>query len=205
MKGVDEIMTQADVVIVGAGAVGSAIARELSRYKLDVILIDRNEDVGGYASKCNSATLCSGHDAQPGSLEARLTSASNRAYDQICKELDVEMQRIGMIYVAHDEDELRKLRGIKKKAILNGEYNVQMLSKEKVHEMEPSIADDIVGGLLIPNEAIIDVMELLLAFVENAMDNGVKLMLGTTVTSINTDPNTHALFLWYAWRRTILI
>lgn len=184
-------MTQADVVIVGAGAVGSAIARELSRYKLDVVLIDRNEDVGGYASKCNSATLCSGHDAQPGSLEARLTSASNRAYDQICKELDVEMERIGMIYVAHDEEELKKLRAIKKKAVLNGEYNVEMLSKEKVHKMEPSIAEDIVGGLLIPNEAIIDVMELLLAFVENAMDNGVKLMLSTTVTGINTDPNTH--------------
>ena len=67
-----------DVVIIGAGVVGSAIARELSRYELDVTLIDRNEDVGGYASKCNSATLCSGHDAEPGSLEAKLTNASNR-------------------------------------------------------------------------------------------------------------------------------
>ena len=113
-----------DVVIIGAGVVGSAIARELSRYELDVTLIDRNEDVGGYASKCNSATLCSGHDAEPGSLEAKLTSASNRAYDQICKELDVEMKRIGMIYVAQDQEELVRLRAIKKKAILNGEYNL---------------------------------------------------------------------------------
>ena len=169
---------QADVVIIGAGATGSAIARELSRYELNVILVERNEDVGGYASKCNSATLCSGHDAEPGSLEAKLTSASNRAYDQVCKDLDVEMKRLGMIYVAHDEKELEQLRSIRKKAILNGEYNVEMLSGEKVHQMEPSLNPDIVGGLLVPNEAIVDVMELLFAFVENAMDNGVKVMLG---------------------------
>lgn len=184
-------MKQTDVVIIGAGATGSAIARELSRYQLDVTLIDRNEDVGGYASKCNSATLCSGHDATPGSLESRLTSASNRAYDQICRDLDVEMKRIGMIYVAHNEDEMTRLHQIKKRAILNGEYNVQMLSKKRVHEMEPSINSDIVGGLLVPNEAIVDVMELMLAFVENAMDNGVHLMLGTTVTKINADDHTH--------------
>lgn len=184
---------QADVVIIGAGATGSAIARELSRYELNVILVERNEDVGGYASKCNSATLCSGHDAKPGSLEAKLTSASNRVYDQICKDLDVEMKRLGMIYVAHDEKDLEQLKAIRKKAILNGEYNVKMLSGEKVHEMEPSLNPDIVGGLLVPNEAIVDVMELLFAFVENAMDNGVKVMLGTTVSRINVDPETHAV------------
>ena len=180
-----------DVIIVGAGAIGSAIARELSRYELDVLLIDRNEDIGGYASKCNSATLCSGHDAEPGSLEARLTSASNRAYDQICADLDVEMDRMGMIDVAHSEEEMKKLREIRKKAIRNGEYNVEMLDAERVHEMEPMLNPDIVGGLLVPNEAIVDVMELLLAFVENAMDNGVEVRLGTAVTRINTDPVDH--------------
>jgi len=182
---------EADIVIVGAGAIGSAIARELSRYDLDVILVERNEDIGGYASKCNSATLCSGHDAPLNSLETRLTSASNRAYEEICKKLDVSYKRTGMIYVAHNEEELVRLRAIKKKAILNGEYNAETLSKEKVHELEPSINPDIVGGLLIPNEAIVDVMELLLAFVENAMDNGVTLMLETKVTGINTDPVDH--------------
>ena len=182
-----------DVVIIGAGVVGSAIARELSRYELDVTLIDRNEDVGGYASKCNSATLCSGHDAEPGSLEAKLTSASNREYDQIFKELDVEMKRIGMIYVAQDQEELFRLRAIKKKAILNGEYNDKMLSSKEVHELEPALNPDIVGGLLVPNEAIIDVMELLLAYVENAMDNGVHLMLSTQASRIHVDPEKHCV------------
>lgn len=185
------MITKTDVAIIGGGVIGSAIARELSRYDLDVTLIERNEDVGGYASKCNSATLCSGHDAEPGSLEAKLTTASNRAYDEICKDLDVEMKRIGMIYVAQDEEELARLHDIKKKAILNGEYNAQMLSREKVHEMEPSINPDVVGGLFIPNEAIIDVMELCFAFVENAMDNGVHVLLGTKVSGIQTDPETH--------------
>lgn len=187
-------MTQkTDVVIIGAGVVGSAIARELSRYQMDVTLIDRNEDIGGYASKCNSATLCSGHDAKPGSLEAQLTSASNRAYDQICKELDVEMRRIGMIYVAQNQEELTRLRHIKKNAILNGEYNVRMLSGEEVHRLEPALNPSIVGGLLVPNEAIVDVMELLLAYVENAMDNGVHLMLSTKVSSIQVDSVRHCV------------
>ena len=185
------MISKTDVAIIGGGVIGSAIARELSRYQLDVTLIERNEDVGGYASKCNSGTLCSGHDATPGSLEAKLTSASNRAYDQICKDLDVEMKRIGMIYVAHDEEEMKKLQSIRKKAILNGEYNVEMLSKERVHELEPSINPDIIGGLLVPNEAIIDVMELCFAFVENAMDNGVHVLLSTKVTGITTDPADH--------------
>ena len=184
-------MTKTDVAIIGGGVIGSAIARELSRYDLDVTLIERNEDVGGYASKCNSATLCSGHDAPLGSLEAKLTSASNRAYDQICEDLDVEMKRIGMIYVAQNKEELLRLHDIKKKAILNGEYNAEMLTAEEVLALEPSVNPGIAGGLLIPNEAIIDVMELCFAFVENAMDNGVHVLLSTTVKGINTDPVDH--------------
>ena len=187
MEGIE----RADVVIVGAGAIGSAIARELSRYELDVILLDRNEDIGGYASKCNSATLCSGHDAEPGSLEARLTLESNRSYDQICTDLDVEMKRIGMIYVAHNEEEMERLKEIRDKAIKNGEFGARMLSEKKVHDMEPSLNPDIIGGLLIPSEAIVDVMELMLAYVENAMDNGIRVMLNTTATSIKTDPETN--------------
>lgn len=182
---------KADVVIIGAGVIGSAVARELSRYKLDVMLIERNEDVGGYASKCNSGTLCSGHDAPVGSLEWRLTSASNRAYDQICKDLDVKMERLGMIYVAQDGEELERLKAIRKKAVLNGEYNVRMLTPGELLELEPSVNPEAAGGLLVPNEAIVDVMELVLAFVENAMENGVELELSTKVLGINTDPEDH--------------
>ena len=186
--------SKADVVIIGAGVIGSAIARELSRYELDVMLIERNEDVGGYASKCNSGTLCSGHDAPVGSLEAKLTTASNRAYDDICKDLDVQMDRIGMIYVAQDEEEMTRLRGIRKRAVLNGEYNVKMLTGDEVREMEPMVSETVVGGLLVPNEAIIDLMELCYALVENAMDNGVQLELSTKVLGINTDPvDNHVL------------
>lgn len=176
---------ETDVVIVGAGVIGSAIARELSRYNLDVTLVERNEDVGGYASKCNSGTLCSGHDAPVGSLEAKLTYKANRAYEEICRELEVEMRCIGMIYVAHDDEEMKRLHDIRDKAIANGEKDAEILSAERVHEMEPSVNPDVIGGLLIKNEAIVDVMELVLAFAENAVDNGVHLMRGTAVTKIN--------------------
>ncbi|MDL2253904.1 NAD(P)/FAD-dependent oxidoreductase [Ruminococcaceae bacterium OttesenSCG-928-I18] len=182
-----------DVVVIGAGAIGSAIARELSRYEVDVILIERNEDVGGYASKCNGGVLCSGHELVPGSLEWRLTSASNRAYDQICKDLNVEMKRPGFIYAAQNDDEMAQLKEIHRTAILNGEYGAELLSKKKVHELEPVLHPNIVGGLLIPNEATVDLMDLTLAFVENAMDNGVRVLLSTKATKINVDPNRHCV------------
>lgn len=178
-------MIKTDVLIIGAGATGSAIARELSKYNLDVTLIDRNEDIGGYASKCNSATLCSGHDALPGSLEAILTRKSSREYEEICHSLDVHYRKIGMIYVAHDKDELKRLDGIFKRALENGEEGARILSGEEVHEMEPCVNTDVIGGLLIPGEAIVDVMELIFAYVENAMDNGVHVMTGTKAEKIN--------------------
>lgn len=179
------VMLNTDVLIIGAGATGASIARKLSQYELDVTLIDRNEDIGGYASKCNSATLCSGHDAEPGTLEGRLEYESSRKYEQICRDLDVEYRKTGMIYVAHDENDMAELEKIREKALINGEKDARLLSMEEVHSMEPSINPDIMGGLLIPNEAVVDVMELIFATVENAMDNGVRVMTSTKAEKIN--------------------
>ena len=74
-------MKKTDVVIVGAGAVGCAVARELSKYEISVIVVDQNEDVGGDASKSNSAIIHTGYDAAPGTLESQLVVAANPMYD----------------------------------------------------------------------------------------------------------------------------
>jgi len=103
------------------------------------------------------------------------------------------MKRVGMIYVAQDADELKQLDGIRKQAIRNGSFNIEQLTAEKVHELEPSVNTSIVGGLLVPNEAIVDVMELMLANVENAMDNGVEVMVSTRVERINVDEKEHCV------------
>ena len=90
-------MKKTDIVIIGAGAVGSALARELSKYKLDVTVVEKNSDVGGCASKSNSAIIHTGYDAKPGTLESRLVVAANPMYDEICKDLDIPFSRIGAI------------------------------------------------------------------------------------------------------------
>lgn len=90
-------MSLYEVCVIGAGAVGCAIARELSKYNLKVCVIEKNEDVGGDASKSNSAIIHTGFDASPGTLESEMVVSANPMYDKLCKDLDIPFKRIGAI------------------------------------------------------------------------------------------------------------
>ncbi len=180
---------QTDVVVIGAGAIGSAIARELSKYDVDVMLIERKEDVGGDASRTNSATIVSGYDAPVGSLESYLATASNAMFDKVTKELDVAFQRIGAIQVAFSDEDVEVLKENERKAIANGVMDVEILSGDKIREMEPSLSKEIKAGLYIPRESIVNVFDLLVAYVENAVDNGVRLMTSTKAEKITAKDN----------------
>jgi glycine/D-amino acid oxidase-like deaminating enzyme len=90
-------MLKTDVVVIGAGAVGCAVARELSKYEVNVIVVEKNEDVGGCASKSNSAIIHTGYDAAPGTLESQLVVAANPMYEKLCEELEVPFAKIGAI------------------------------------------------------------------------------------------------------------
>lgn len=181
------MLCKTDVVVIGAGAVGSAIARELSRYQLDVVLVEKNEDVGGDASKTNSAMIICGYDTPPNTLENKLIMASNAMFDKISKDLDVPFNRIGALQIAKTKEELISLEKNRKKAIENGVFDIEQLTPSRIKEMEPNLTENIAGGLYIPRESIIDVFELIVAYVENAVDNGVKLMLSTKVTGITKE------------------
>ena len=176
-----------DVVIIGAGAVGCAIARELSRYQLDVTVVDKNEDIGGDASKSNSAIIHTGYDASPGTLESQLVVAANPMYDQISRDLDVPFRRIGAILPAITDEQYEKLPEIKHKAFMNRVYDVQYLTKEELLAMEPELNPEVKGGLYIPRESIIDPFILVQAYAENACENGVRFLLNTKVTDIRTE------------------
>ena len=180
-------MMQTDVLVIGAGAVGCAIARELSRYKLHVMVVDKNEDVGGDASKSNSAIIHTGYDAAPGTLESELVVAANPMYDQITRELDVPFRRVGAILPAVNQEQFEKLPALKEKAFRNRVYDVQYMSKEKLLEIEPELNPDVLGGLYIPRESIIDPFLLVVATAENAQHNGVDFLLNTRVTGIRVE------------------
>lgn len=176
-----------DVVIIGAGAVGCAIARELSRYQLDVIVVDKNEDIGGDASKSNSAIIHTGYDASPGTLESQLVVAANPMYDKLAEELDVPFKRIGAILPAITQEQFEKLPEIRHKAFLNRVYDVEYKTGEELLRMEPNLNPEVKGGLYIPRESIIDPFILVQALAENANENGVNFLLNTKVTDIRTE------------------
>ena len=180
-------MMKTDVVIIGAGAVGCAIARELSKYQIQVMVVDKNEDVGGDASKSNSAIIHTGYDASPGTLESELVVAANPMYPELVKELDVPFKQTGAILPAITQEQFEQLPAIKAKAFKNRVYDIEYLTKEQIIAMEPNINPEVRGGLHIPRESIIDPFILVQALAENANENGVDFLLNTKVTGIQTE------------------
>lgn len=179
-------MLKAEVVVIGAGAVGCAIARELSKYNLDVIVVDKNEDVGGDASKSNSAIIHTGYDATPGTLESELVVAANPMYNELARDLDIPFSRIGALLPAVNDEQFEQLGPIKEKAFKNRVYDVEYLTGEEMLALEPNLNPEVRGGLHIPRESIIDPFLLVVALAENAADNGVVFKLGAKVTGIAT-------------------
>ncbi|MBQ4258894.1 MAG: NAD(P)/FAD-dependent oxidoreductase [Lachnospiraceae bacterium] len=180
-------MLKTDVVVIGAGAVGCAIARELSKYEINVIVVDKNDDVGGDASKSNSAIIHTGYDAAPGTLESQLVVAANPMYDEVVKDLDVPFARIGAILPAITQEQYDQLPAIKEKAFRNHVYDVEFKTGEELLAMEPNLNPEVKGGLWIPRESIIDPFILVQALAENANANGVEFLLNTKVTGIKTE------------------
>lgn len=172
-----------DIIILGAGVTGCFIARELSRYKLNVLVIEKNNDVGNETTSANSAIVHSGYDPVPGTLKAKLNVEGNAMYDQVCEELDVAFKRIGSITVALDEGQVETLKQLQERATQNGVKTV-LLSREELLKEEPQISDQVVAGLLAPSAGIIDPFNLCVHLMENAIDNGVKLQLNEEVTKI---------------------
>ena len=180
-------MNKTDVVIIGAGAVGCAIAHELSKYNVKVTVVEKNEDVGGCASKSNSAIIHTGYDAAPGTLESQLVVAANPMYDELCKDLDIPFKRIGAILPAVTDEQFERLPEIKEKAFRNHVYDVEFKTGKELLEMEPELNPEVKGGLYIPRESIIDPFIFVQALAENAAENGVEFVLNAKVTDIKTE------------------
>ncbi|HBR01399.1 MAG TPA: FAD/NAD(P)-binding oxidoreductase [Ruminiclostridium sp.] len=180
-------MLKTDVLIIGAGASGCAIARELSKYQLDVMVADKNEDVGGDASKSNSAIIHTGYDASPGTLESQLVVAANPMYDKLSEDLEIPFERVGAILPAITDEQFEKLPSIKEKAFKNRVYDVEYKTAEQLLKMEPNLNPEVKGGLYIPRESIIDPFLLVVALAENAQENGVSFLLSTKVTGLKIE------------------
>jgi len=173
-----------DVVIIGGGVVGCMIARELSRFDLSVVLLEKEEDVASGTSKANSAVIHAGYDAKPGTLKAKLNVRGNALFDKICDELDVPFKRIGSLVVAIREDDMKELKKLLERGRANGVYPLKIIGKKELFELEPNINSRAYAALHAPTAGIINPFELTIALAENAVQNGVTIRFNSPMIDI---------------------
>ena len=166
-----------DVVIIGAGVTGSAVARYLSRYDVKACVIEKEEDVCAGTSKANSAIAHAGFDAEYGSKMAYYNVKGSRMMEPLSKELDFPYSRCGSLVVCLAEEDLPKLQELYENGLKNGVEGLEIIGRERLLEMEPQISDNAVAALYAPTGAIVCPFGLTIALAENACVNGVEFLL----------------------------
>lgn len=182
-----------DVAIIGAGVSGCAIARELSRYKLTIAVLDKEEDVCNGTSKANSAIVHAGFDAAPGSLMAKLNLQGNEMMKALCEELDVPFKQNGSLVMCSKKEDLPKLEELYERGIQNNVKGLQILNEEQVKQIEPNAADCVCAALYAPTGGIVCPFTLTIAMAENACVNGAEFLLNTEVINIERHTEGYCL------------
>ncbi len=175
---------KSDVVIIGGGIVGTAIARELSKYQLDIVLLEKEPDIAMGTTKANSAILHAGFDAPPGSLKAKLNVRGNALYHQLKDELALDIQWTGSLVVATTAEEMTTVQELFKRGKTNGVPDLAILNREEVLTKEPNLASSVQGALWAASAGIFLPFGATIAFAESAMRNGVQILTECPVTGI---------------------
>ena len=178
-----------DVIIIGAGVTGAAVARELSRYQADVCVLERAEDVCCGTSKANSGIVHAGYDAKPGTMKAKMNLLGNALMGPLAEELDFPFMRKGSLVVCTREEEMPKLQELYDRGIVNGVPDMQMLSGKEALALEPNLSEEVCGALYAPTAGLVCPFSMNIALAENADRNGVQFFFDTEVTGIRKGTN----------------
>lgn len=173
-----------DVVIIGAGVSGCAIARELTRYDCSVCVVEREDDVCCGTTKANSAIVHAGFDAQPGSLMAKLNVEGNRLMYEWAKDLNFGVIPVGSLVVCVSEETRPGLDALLERGRANGVPDLRIIERDELLQLEPNISDEAVAALWAPTGGIVDPFGLNIALAENAAANGAEFRFNTTVSGI---------------------
>ncbi|MBQ9059853.1 MAG: NAD(P)/FAD-dependent oxidoreductase [Firmicutes bacterium] len=186
-----------DVIIIGAGAVGCACARELSRYQLSVAVLEKNSDVAGETTGRNSAVVHAGFNNRPGSRMASLCVEGNEGFGKLCRDLDVPFRKTGKLLLAFDEEDVQTLEQLLDQGRRNGCRDLQILEGEVLEGLLREKSMDQIRcrkALWSPHTGITNPFLYCVALAENAAANGVHFFLDTKVTGIRqTEGREHGM------------
>lgn len=180
-----------DVAIVGAGVIGGMVARELTKYKLSVVLLEKEGDVAMGASKANSGIVHGGYDPEPNTLKAKLNTEGIEKLYAVARELHVPCKNNGSFVCAFSDEEDETVKELFERGLTNGITGLSILSGDEARAIEPNLSSEVTSALNVPNAGIICPYELTIASVGNAMKNGAMLLTDFAVTSI---VNTNGIF-----------
>ena len=163
-----------DTVIIGAGVTGTAVAYYLSSYKLNMLIVDKEEDICSGTSKANSAIIHAGHDAKSGSLKARFNVEGSRMIKELSRKLGFSYRNNGALVLCFSKEDMPKLEELYQRGLNNGVEALEIIDGEKAREMEPNLSKEVYAALYCPTSAIVCPFELTQALCENACRNGLK-------------------------------
>ncbi len=183
-----------DVAVVGAGVIGSLIARELSRYNLKIALVEKCNDMAMGTSKANSAIVHAGYDAKPGTLKAKLNVEGTALMPELCKTLGVPFKPVGSLVVAFSDEEVETLGELLERGNTNGVPGLEIYDREKLKDAEPFISDEAKAALWAPSAGIVCPYELTIAAAENAVVNGTDFIRNFEVKKIDFNNGEFVLY-----------
>ena len=183
-----------DAIIIGGGVIGCAIARELSRFRLNICLLEREEDVCTGTSKANSAIVHAGFDAKPGSYKALFNVRGNEMMEPLCRDLDIPYHRCGSLVLSFDQADRPQLEALLQRGIDNGVEELELVEREALHAMEPNLSENAVAALYAPTGGIVCPFTLTYALAENAAANGVVFRFDTCVERIEATEDGFAVY-----------
>lgn len=174
-----------DVVIIGGGISGCSLLYQLSRYQLQALLVEKENDVGVGTTKANSAIVHAGYDPEPGTLMAKYNVQGNQMIEKLCANLDVLFKKTGSLVLAFNEADRKTIDTLYQRGLANGVPGLRIVEQAELRQMEPNVAETAICALYAPTGAIVSPWELASAQAEAAVEGGGEVRLDTEVTGLD--------------------
>lgn len=173
-----------DVIVIGAGVMGAAVSRELSKYKLNIMVLDKENDVSNGTSKANSAIVHAGYDAKEETLMAKYNVLGAGMYESLCKEIGALYKNVGSYVLAFSEEERKHIEKLYQRGLTNGVPQMEILEKDEILRREPNINKNVVAALYAGSAGIVGPWEFTIKLLENAALNGTEVLVDAEVSNI---------------------